>query len=190
MASTLPTVLELVPGEHYVVFFDATDGDLPDADAIEELKILAQADRGKEVLGPAEAQAVISLADAVAGGLITNGLWAQCQAAASFATKRRAAKRAKTVQSAADAASLAVEAMRSPDVPLSAPPSGVSVSVKAASDVLPWDISCQSDGTPVRVRAEQAGAIVDIVIGPAAVDRAAGCSTGASVRPEQAVVVG
>lgn len=133
---------------------------------------------------------MISLAEAVAGGLITNGLWAQCQAAASLVAKRRAAQRARTVQSAADAASLAVEAIRSPEVPVFPPPSGVSVSVKAASDVLPWEISCQSDGAPVRVRAEQAGAIVDIVIGPAAVNRAVGCSTDASVRPEQAVVVG
>jgi len=184
-----PTVLELVPGEHYVVFFRVADGDLPDEDAVEELKILAHAELGKEVLGPAETQAVISLAEAVAGGLITNGLWAQCQAAASFVAKRRAAKKAKTVHNAADAARLAVEAIRSPEVPVSAPPPGVFVSVKAASDALPWEISCQSGGAPVRVHAEQSGAIIDIVIGPAATKGTSDGSTDASARPAQPVVV-
>jgi len=115
---TRSRVVELIPDEHYVVFTDGSDV-LPDEDAIEELRILAYAQRNKGTLGPGSALAIETLAEVVATGVITNAVWAECQEAKRFADKLRSRRRER-VHKAEEAAQRALEAVQEPQIPVAA----------------------------------------------------------------------
>jgi hypothetical protein len=92
-----PHVVELIPGEHYVVFFGTGDTVLPSEEGIEELRVLAYARRNKETLGTTGIQVAETLAEVVAAGVATNAIWVQCQAAARYVKQRRAASQARSL---------------------------------------------------------------------------------------------
>ena len=159
-------VVTLIPGEHYVAFFGSEDGILPDDDAVEELRILAYTRRNKETLGPIGPHDVITLAEAVAGGIITNALWAECQAAARYVKRRRTASHPKPIESPAEATDRALEAIQSPSIPVPTAPSPQTCTVSGiAADGAPWTISCQTDDGPIEVHLDASGMVADIILG-------------------------
>ncbi len=156
-------VVELIPGEHYVVFTD--DGDaLPDEEVIEELRILAYAQRGKGTLGPETAQVVETLAEAVATGVVTNVVWAECQEAKRFVDKLRDRRR-KHIREAGEARERALEAIGEPGVPI-AVPSALEVAVSGTgAEGTTWQVSCRADGKPVELHMDVSGTVIDVIIG-------------------------
>jgi hypothetical protein len=161
---TQSRVVELIPGEHYIVFTDASDV-LPDEDVIEELRILAYAQRNKGTLGPGSAQAIETLAGVVASGVITDAVWAECQEAKRFADKVRSRRRER-IRKAAEAAKHALEAVETPRLPL-AGLSAADVTVSGTgADGTTWQVSCTASGTPVELHMDVAGAVIDVIIRP------------------------
>lgn len=160
---TQSQVVELIPGEHYIVFNDDS-GALLDEDVIEELRILAYAQRGKGTLGPGSAQAIETLAETVATGIVTNAIWAECQEAKRFADKLRSRRRGR-VGKAEEAAQRAVEAVQAPQVPV-ATLSVADVAVSGTgADGTTWRISCATSGRPVDLHMDVSGTVVDVIIG-------------------------
>jgi hypothetical protein len=156
-------VVELIPGEHYVVFADDSDA-FPDEDVIEELRILAYTQRNKGTLGPGTAQVVETLAEAVATGVVTNVVWAECQEAKRFADKLRGRRR-KRIDEADEAKKRALEAIGEPGVPV-AVPSALEVAVSGTgADGTLWQVSCTADGKPVKLRMDVSGTVIDVIIG-------------------------
>src|ERR1700676_4380559 len=102
-------IVELIPGGHYIVIAGADADAVPDEDTVEELRILAYARRNKGTLGNAAEQVAATLAETVAGGILTNSVWAQCEAASRYVSRLRASRRDKR---AADGAEEAEEAAR------------------------------------------------------------------------------
>ncbi|HXL92409.1 MAG TPA: hypothetical protein VN969_26020 [Streptosporangiaceae bacterium] len=166
-------VVELIPGERYVVFrgtqsSETLDELIPGGEAIEELRILAYAQRNKDVLGPVSEQVIMGMAEAIAGGIGTDVLWGECQALGRYVKERRASRR-KPVEQVEEAAQLTVEAMRAPDVPVTTVPSPSSLKISGtAGEGSPWKIECEADGKPIDAHVESIGAgavVIDIRIG-------------------------
>jgi hypothetical protein len=157
-------VIELIRGEHYVVFTDSSDA-LPDEDTVEELRIIAYARRNKETLGPAEMQAIETLAETVATGIVTNVVWAQCQMARDYVGKLRSRRRER-IQKAQEAAGRAIEAARDAQVPV-AVPAGAHITVSGTGDEgTTWRVSCKAGDKPVHIEMDVSGAVIDIMISP------------------------
>jgi hypothetical protein len=156
-------VVELIPGEHYVVFTGGSDA-VPDEDVIEELRILAYAQRSKGTLGPETVQVVETLAETVATGVITSAVWAECQEAKRFADKLRSRRRER-IRKTEEAAKRALQAIQEPQVPVAAH-SPVDVAVSGTgTDGTTWQVSCKVDGRPVELRMDVSGTVIDIIIG-------------------------
>lgn len=157
-------VVELIPGEHYVVFTDSSDA-LPDEDAIEELRIIAYAQRNKGTLGPAEMQAIETLAETVAAGVFTNAVWAECQAAKDYVGKLRSRRR-KGIQKAEEAAKRALEAAQDAHLPVTAT-SGTDFTVSGTGEEgTTWQVSCKVGDKPVQFQMDVSGAVIDVMIRP------------------------
>jgi hypothetical protein len=160
---TQSRVVELIPGEHYVVFADDSDAYL-DEDVIEELRILAYAQRNKGTLGPGTLQMVETLAEAVATGVITNVVWSECQEAKRFADKLRGRRRER-IQEAEEAKRRALEAIAEPGVPVVVP-FALEVAVSGTGrEGTTWQVSCKADGTPVELHMDVSGTVIDVIIG-------------------------
>jgi hypothetical protein len=156
-------IVVLIPGQHYVVFTDVSDL-LPDDDVIEELRILAYAQRNKRTLGPETSQTIETLAEAVASGVISNTVWAECQEAKRFVDKLRSRRR-RRLSEAEEAAQHALEAIKASRIPVVAPlPSNLTVSGTGA-DGTAWKISCKTAGQPVELRMDLSGTVIDVMIG-------------------------
>lgn len=157
-------VIELIPGEHYVVLTDSSDA-LPDEDTVEELRIIAYARRNKETLGPAELQAIETLAETVAAGVFTNAVWAECQAARDYVGKLRSRRRER-IQKAEEAAKRALEAAQDAHLPVTAP-SGADVTVSGTGEEgTTWQVSCKAGDKPVQFQMDVSGTVIDIMIRP------------------------
>jgi len=158
-----PHVVELIPGERYVIVADGTDA-IPDEDVIEELRILAYAQRNKGTLGPESVQAIETLAEAVATGVITNAVWAECQEAKRFADKLRS-RRQKRIREAEEAKKHALEAIRESQVPV-AGSAALDVAVSGTgADGTTWKVSCKANGQPVELHMDVSGTVIDVIIG-------------------------
>lgn len=157
-------VIELIPGEHYVVFTDSNDA-LPDEDTIEELRIIAYAQRNKGTLGPAEVQAIETLAEAVATGVITNTVWAGCQAAKDYVGKLRSRRRER-IRKAEEAVKRALEAVQDAQVPVTASPGADATVSGTGEDGTTWQVSFKADDKPVQFQMDVSGAVIDIMIRP------------------------
>ena len=156
--------IELIPGEHYIVFTDSSDAP-PDEDTVEELRIIAYARRNKGTLGPAGMQAVETLAETVATGVFTNAIWAECQAAKEYVDKLRRRRRER-IQKAGEAAERALEAVQNPQVPVTAP-SGANVTVSGTGEEgTTWQVSCRTGDKPVQFQMDVSGAVIEIMIRP------------------------
>src|ERR1700743_3127582 len=112
-------VVELIRDGHYLVF--TNDTVLPDEGAIEELRILAYAQRKKPTLGPENAQAIETLAEAVATGVLTNVVWAGCQEAKRLVDKLPARRR-EPIRDAGEAERHALEAGEASQIPIALSP--------------------------------------------------------------------
>ena len=156
-------VIELIPGEHYLAFTDSGDP-LPDEDTIEELRVIAYARRNKGTLGPSEVQVIETLAEAVATGVLTNVIWAQCQAAKDYVDTLRSRRRER-LQKAEDAARLALEAAQDAQVADSALAAG-NVTVSGTDEAFTWQVSCRTGDKPVQFEMDMAGTVIDIMIRP------------------------
>jgi len=156
-------VVELIPGEHYVVFTDGGDT-LPDVDVIGELRILAYARRNKETLGPGTAQVIATLAEAVATGVATDVLWAECQEAKSFADKLRSRRRER-LRKADEAAQHALEAIQAPQIPVAAPAGTADITVSGTGvDGTIWNASFEASGKLVKFHLDGSGNVIDVTI--------------------------
>jgi hypothetical protein len=153
-------VVELIPGEHYVVFTDSGDA-LPDEDVIEELKILAYAHRKKETLGPGTTQVIATLAEAVAEGIVTNVIWAGCQEAKAYVVKLRSRRR-EHLREAEEAARHALEAIQAPQIPVAAP--AAATEIQASGMGTGWNASYKSAGKMVEFYMDGSGNVIDVTI--------------------------
>jgi hypothetical protein len=160
---TRDIVVELIQDEHYVIISGGS-GAIPDEDVIGELRILAYVRRGKGTLGPESAQAVETLAEAVATGVITNTIWAGCQSAKRFAVKLRAQHRER-IRKAEEAEQRALEAVRAVPIPVTASPAAEVTVSGSGADGTTWKLSCKFDGRPVEVHMDGAGMAIDVIIG-------------------------
>jgi hypothetical protein len=168
---TQPRVIELIPGEHYLVFTDPS-AELPDEDAIEELRMIAYAQRKKETLGgPVELEAIATLAQAVATGVVTNYVWEGCKAAKEYVSRvrdrhrelKKAAEAAKPAEEAAKGALEAVQAAGLPGVPAA----GSAITLSATGeDGSSLQVSCRSVDKRVEFQLDVAGAVIDVMIRP------------------------
>jgi len=164
-AKTRNRVIELIPGEHYVVFTNRGDS-LPDADTVEELRIIAYARRNKGTLGPAEIQTVETLASTVASGVVTNVVWAGCQMARDYVGKFRSRRRER-IQKAEEAAAHALEAAQDARVPVTLPAGIAATKVTVSGtgeDGTTWRVSCEANGKAVQMQMDACGAVIDIEI--------------------------
>ncbi len=182
------SIVELIPGEHYIVVARAGGDDVPDDDAVEELRILAYARRNKGTLGNPAEQVAATLAETVAGGILTNSVWAQCEAAARYVSRLRASRRDKRATDGAEeaegAARRAVEALGSAGVPVSASAATMVGISGIGADGTPWKIAFEAAGDPVDVQVDISGTVFDIMIGPCALDsRHAAERKAAAMRP-------
>ena len=166
-----PRVIELIPGEHYLVFTDPS-AELPDEDAIEELRMIAYAQRKKETLGgPVELEAIATLAQAVATGVVTNYVWEECKAAKEYVSRVRsrrrerkeAAEAAKPTEDAANDALEVVQAARLPGVPAAG---GAIILSATGEDGSSLQISCRSADKRVEFQLDVAGTVIDVTIRP------------------------
>ena len=156
-------VVELIPGEQYIVLADSGDA-LPDEDAIGELRILAYARRNKETLGPATDQVIATLAEAVASGVATNVLWAQCQQAKSFADKLRSRRRER-LRKAGEVAGRALEVIQAPQIPVAAPASATDIIVSGTgADGTVWKASCKGNGKLTEFHMDASGSVINVTI--------------------------
>ncbi|MGH3292962.1 MAG: hypothetical protein ACRDP7_14245 [Trebonia sp.] len=161
---TAPTrVAELIPGEHYVVLTDG-GGAFPDEDVIEELRILAYAKRDKETLGPDVAQTVASLSEAVAVGVASDMLWAECQEAKRFVDKLRSGRK-KRLRKPEDAARQGLEAIKSPQIPVIVDAAVTEISVSGTgADGSTWKGSCKASGKLIEFQVDVDGTVIDVII--------------------------
>jgi hypothetical protein len=156
-------VVELIPGEHYIVLTDGGDP-FPDEDVIGELRILAYAQRDKETLGPDTAQTVAALAEAVATGVATDVLWAECQEAKRFVDKLRS-RRKERLRKPEEAARQALEAINSPQIPVAVDAAVTDISVSGVgADGSTWKGSCKAGGKLIEFQMDVAGTAVDVII--------------------------
>jgi len=156
-------VVELIPGEHYVVLTDGGDA-LPDEDVIGELRILSYAQRDKETLGPDTAQTVATLAEAVATGVATDVLWAECQEAKRFVDKLRS-RRKERLRKPEEAARHALEAIQAPQIPVAVEAAVTDISVSGTgADGSTWKASCKASGKLIAFQMDVAGTVIDVTI--------------------------
>jgi hypothetical protein len=160
------TVIELIPGEHYLVLF-AAPGELPDNETIEELRILAYARRRRDTLGPGLETAIATLAQAVSADILPGSVWMRCQAAVSYVRNYRARPAPPAAVSSEQVAVAALEAIRAAQAPVPVPVpvpaafSRVDVSVPHGG----YHLTVQSHGSPVNVIVDEAHRLVDVIIG-------------------------
>ena len=157
-----PVVIELIPGEHYLVLFDKP-GDAPAEETVEELRILAYARRGHDTLGPGWDGAVATLAQAVSTGSVTGPLWAQCQAAAKYVLNRKARAEQLPVMPPDRAVAMALEALTSAEATIPVPVAYSKVDIAAPDGS--FHITVRTQGTPIEVHVDTAGQVVDVIIG-------------------------
>jgi hypothetical protein len=156
-------VVELIPGEHYIVLTDSGDA-LPDEDVIGELRILAYARRNKETLGPGTAQVIATLAEAVATGVAADALWEECQEAKSFVDKLRSRRRER-LRKADEAARRALEAIQAPQIPVAAPASAADITVSGTgADGTIWNASCKISDKLIEIQMDVCGNAIDVTI--------------------------
>jgi hypothetical protein len=165
-----PRVIELIPGEHYLVFTDPS-AELPDEDATEELRMIAYAQRKKETLGgPVELEAIATLAQAVATGVVTNYVWEECKAAKEYVSRVRSRRRerkeaAEAAKPAEVAAKDALEAVQAgfPGIPAA----GGAITLSAiGEDGSSLQVSCRSADKRVEFRVDVTGTVIDVMIRP------------------------
>lgn len=163
-APTAPArVVELIPGEHYVVLTN-DGGAFPDEDVIEELRILAYAKRGKETLGPDVAQTVASMSEAIAAGVASDLLWQECQEAKRFVDKLRSLLK-KRLRKPEDAAQQGLEAIKSPQIPVTVEAGITEISVSGTgADGSTWKGSCKASGKLIEFQMDVAGTAIDVII--------------------------
>jgi len=164
-------LIELIPGEHYLVFFDADPGTLPDEDAIEELRILAYMARDKPVLGLAEQAVAVTVAEAVSGNLISEAIWERFPAAWRFVRhwrERRKSAAPATAEEAGEAAVQAVQAVESSSTPPAAPSAAPLVSEADIEVTTPQGeavkVSVRTPGKWVQVTVETTCSCAEVTI--------------------------
>jgi hypothetical protein len=154
-------VLELIPGEHYLVLF-VEPGDMPDEETIEELRILAYARRRRDTLGSSKEAVVAALAQAASADGLTGSVWARCQAAISYVRNYRVHAVPREVDLGRLAES-ALETIGSAEVPDPIITAYSKIEVKAPGGG--YQVTVQSHGTPVNVIIDDARRLVDVIIG-------------------------
>jgi hypothetical protein len=157
-------VAEVIPGKRYVVFSGADPQVTASPAAIAELRILAYAESNTDVLGPVS-DVVMGIAEAIAAGIGTNALWAECTNLTRYVKEKRAQR--KPIAEA-EATQAAVEALQAPGVPVAAASSSSMLRISnVAADGSLWKIECDASGKPVeaQVVAIAAGTVIDIKIG-------------------------
>jgi hypothetical protein len=164
-------LIELIPGERYLVFFDADPDTLPDEDAIEELRLMAYMARRKPVLGPVEQiveAAVLSVAETVSGNLISEAISERFPAARRFMRRwreRRKSAAPVTTEEAKEAAALAAQAVESSSTPPAAPSAvpllEADIEVPAAEGGT-VKVSVRAPGKWLKVTVETTGGFADV----------------------------
>jgi hypothetical protein len=159
-------VIELIPGEHYLVFFDASPADLPDEDTIAELRLLAGIARHSSVLGATE-QAVeavtMTLAVAASANVISDIWWNRFQAAGRFAQRWRERRKSAAPVTAEEAVKLVTQATESGALPVAAPASETDITLTTPGGGA-VKISIRTPAARVRIRVETTGSIADVTI--------------------------
>jgi hypothetical protein len=172
--SVRPCLIELIPGEHCIVFFGA---DPPDEDAIEDLRILAYKCRNKDTLSVAgDAQVVPTIAEAIVSGVATNFVWQEYKAARRYLARLRDRHQGERREGGAEAAELAGRAIR-----LVAPGATPDLTVSWPTDSGPWQVSYRTaDGKPARVQVVAEHDLAEVMIGPHRRSEAAPEAVGAA----------
>jgi hypothetical protein len=88
-------VIELIPGEDVLVIASG-DSDLPDEDAVAELRMQAYERRDEATLGTSISSALQTLAEFLVAGVIGNAAWAPFPAAVRYAREWQRRRKAAT----------------------------------------------------------------------------------------------